>query len=397
MIARAVSIDSPGELTRIVLDTAARLGFHRVGIASVEPPRRYGEYTTWLDADYHGSMSYMAADDHRAARRDLKQISPTARSAIVVALAYSKSGGDVVPADRLADGPRGFVSRYARGADYHHVIKQRLRELTAALSKAAGRDVQARSCVDSAPVLERELAERAGLGFVAKNTMLIAPGLGSYVLLGELLVDVELEETAAEPERPRCGSCRACLDACPTQAFADEYVLDARRCISYLTIEHRGSIPRELRRPIGTMIFGCDICQQVCPFNAVAPDRTPPDPELTPRSEDAGVPALLAVLTQGANQRRKMVDGTAMRRVNREQLLRNVCVALGNAGDPIAIDELANALSSDRSPLVRGHAAWALGQLGASEVLAAAEAAELDPEVCQEIQRALADASAYSS
>src|SRR6185503_6319906 len=176
-------------------------------------------------------------------------------------------------------------------------------------------------------VLEREWAERGGLGFVAKNTMLIAPGLGSYIVLGELLVDVDLATTAPdEVPKPRCGSCRSCLDACPTNAFVDAYTLDARRCISYLTIEHHGVIPRELRAAIGTWIFGCDICQEVCPFNAGTGE--PADRLLSPRSLDHALPDLVALAGRGANQMRQLVRRTAMRRVPHPVLLRNVAVAL---------------------------------------------------------------------
>src|SRR6185369_4096797 len=209
-----------------------------------------------------------------AQRADLRALLATARSLVVVALAYDRA--DPIPADALL---RGKIARYARGEDYHLVMRDRLVLLADRLAAALGRPVASRPCVDSAPVHEREWAERGGLGFIAKNTMMIAPGIGSYVVLGELLVDAELAEAApSEPPRPRCGSCRSCLDACPTQAFVDAYVLDARRCISYLTIEHRGAIPRELRRAIGTWVFGCDVCQEVCPFNAA--DGEPADPLL---------------------------------------------------------------------------------------------------------------------
>jgi epoxyqueuosine reductase len=227
-------------------------------------------------------------------------------------------------------------------------------------------------------VLEREWAERAGLGFVAKNTMLIAPGLGSYVVLGELLVDVELEVTA-EPVKPRCGACRACLDACPTGAFVDAFVLDARRCISYLTIEHEGVIPRELRAQMGTWVFGCDVCQEVCPFNAGAGEE--PDPLLRPRSIEHALPDLIALAHKGANQIRQLVKRTALRRISRDILLRNVAIALGNTGSPDAIPALTALLRE--KPLVRAHAIWALRQLGADVIVAAHH--DDDPLVLAEI------------
>ena len=375
---------TPSEAGRFIVEEARALGFHRVGLAPVEPAARFGVYREWLEAGRAGEMEWMAASAHLEGRRDPRALLAGARTVVVVALGYGAP--DVVP---LGTGPRGVISRYARGLDYHGVLKEKLRALAGRLAQRLGREVAARPCVDTAPLLERDLAERAGVGFVAKNTMLIAPGLGSYVLLGELLLDVEAsasEPPAPEASRKRCGECRACLDACPTGAFDDAFVLDARRCISYLTIELQGPIPTELRPAVGTRIFGCDVCQEVCPFNGAAAAGTaePPAPELLPTDPDRAHPPLLALLRLGAAQFRRYVEGTAMRRVRREQLLRNVCVALGNAGDPAAIPGLRDALR-DRHWLVRAHAAWALGRLGDREGLAAARPAEADPRVIAEI------------
>jgi epoxyqueuosine reductase len=377
---------SPGQLTAAVVDAARGLGFHAVGVAPVEPSRRYRAFEEWLEGGMHGEMAYLADPVQRVARADVRMLLDTARSVIVVALAYDPS---VVPASRLS----GQVARYARARDYHSIIKARLRELADQLSRLVARPVASRPCVDTAPVLERDLAARAGIGFVGKNTLLIAPGLGSWLLLGELLVDVELEPTPAQ-EASRCGSCRACLDACPTGAFVGPHQLDARRCISYLTIEHRGPIPRQLRPAIGTRVFGCDVCQEVCPFNAAAPQRTAPDRELglTRRAAQRSALDLIRTLGLGSAQMRQLVRGTPLRRAGRDGLLRNVCVALGNAGDSAAIPALERALT-DRSPLVRGHAAWALGRLGARAALESARAGEPDPSVQEEISAALAEAS----
>jgi epoxyqueuosine reductase len=375
---------TPAELSDFIVAECRQLGFHRVGVVPVEAPRRYDAYIDWLERDFHGSMAYLSAAAQRTARADLTRLLAGARTLVVVALAYS---ADDPPPGHGGAAVRGFVARYARGADYHRVLKQRLYALADRISAALARPVAARPCVDTAPVLERELAERAGVGFIAKNTMVIAPGLGSYILLGELLLDVDAHPTAERAQPPRCGNCRACLDACPTGAIVDAYLLDARRCISYLTIENRGPIPRALRPLVGRMIFGCDICQEVCPFNARAPERTAPDPELVPVSPDAGAPDLIALLDMGANQRRRWIEGTALRRVNREQLMRNACVALGNAGDARAIPALERRLG-DRSPLVRAHAAWALGRLGAAESCRNALATETDPTVREELEAA---------
>jgi len=366
-----------------VVAEARRLGFHAIGIAPAEPSRRAHAFETWLDSGMHGDMTYLADPVQRAMRVDLRTLLAGARSVVVVGVAHDSG---VVPAERL----RGQVARYARARDYHSIIKARLRRLADEIGRLVGRPVASRPCVDTAPVLEREVAERAGLGFIGKNTLLIAPGIGSYLLLGELILDVELEpSTVAGTERNRCGSCTACLDACPTGAFVGPYVLDARRCISYLTVEHRGPIPRELRPIIGTRIFGCDVCQEVCPFNAAAPSRTAPDPSLalTLRAAERSAPDLVRTLGLGAAQMRQLVRGTPLRRAGRDGLLRNVCVALGNTGEPAVIPALARALRGDRSALVRGHAAWALGRLGARAVLEAAR--DDDPSVTEEISAAL--------
>jgi epoxyqueuosine reductase len=341
-----------------MIDTLAReLGFARAAIVPIEPPRRHALYASWLAAGHGGEMAYLARPDHVAPRGDLRALLGDARSLIVVALAYQRDDPPV-PAERLL---RGKIARYARGEDYHLVMRDKLVALADRLARELGRPVASRPCVDTAPVLEREWAERGGLGFVAKNTMLIAPGLGSYVVLGELLVDVELAPTAPEaPPRPRCGSCRSCLDACPTGAFVDAYTLDARRCISYLTIEHHGTIPVELRPAIGTWVFGCDVCQEVCPFNAGSAPAA--DPLLRPRTHEHALPDLIAMATRNTNQLRQFVRRTALRRVPRPVLLRNVAVALGNTGDPRAIPALRE-LAQHRSPLVRDHAEWALARL----------------------------------
>jgi epoxyqueuosine reductase len=319
-------------------------------------------------------MAYLARADHVTPRRDLRAVLDSAKSLVVVALAYDRA--DPIPPDALV---RGKIARYARGEDYHLVMRGKLVLLADKIAAELGAPVASRPCVDSAPVLEREWAERAGLGFVAKNTMLIAPGAGSYIVLGELLLDVELPPTApAEPTKPRCGSCRSCLDACPTGAFVDAYVLDARRCISYLTIEHHGVIDRALRPLIGTWVFGCDVCQEVCPFNAGAGEEH--DRLLTPRSVEHALPDLVALAHAPTNQLRRRVKRTALRRIPRAVLLRNVAIALGNTRSPDAVPALVHLLA-DTEPLVRAHAAWALAQLdpehAALRALAASETDEL--------------------
>jgi epoxyqueuosine reductase len=285
-----------------------------------------------------------------------------ASSVLVVALPY---GPAPTLLRRSEDGPAlkplsGRVARYAQGEDYHRVLKQKLERVGAKIDALAGRAVGRRACVDSAPLLERDFAQRAGLGFSAKSTLTIVPGVGSFVLLGELLLDLALAPTPALATGG-CGSCTKCLTACPTGAFVGPYVLDARRCISYLTIELKGSVPSELRPLIGQHVFGCDICQDVCPWNHSrhAPAR---DPELGRRDELAE-PDLVSLLFLTSSGYRRLVRGSALSRVSRARLGRNAAIALGNSHDPAAEAPLARAVTTHSSELVRAHAAWALGAL----------------------------------
>lgn len=335
------------QLADQIRDAALALGFARVGFTPVEPfVRGAAALADWLEKGMHGDMAYMA---QHAGRADPKYVLEQARTLIVVALPYTR----VVPETPVL---HGRVARYALGGDYHVVIKQKLTALADKLSELAGRPVLARPCVDSAPILEREAAERAGVGFIAKSTMSIAPGLGSYMFLGELLTDVDI--APSPPERSRCGSCTRCIDACPTGAIVDAHVLDARRCISYLTIELRGSIPVELRPLIGNWIYGCDICQEVCPFNASERERPLPQ-EMAPRFTSL---ELGRILHMGSSEHKRLVRDSAMRRVSRVQLARNAAVALGNSNDPAAIPVLEAAVDH-ASELVREHVLWALERL----------------------------------
>ncbi len=380
------SAEACAELVRA---EARALGFARVGFTPVGPVERHSVYADWLARGYAGEMHYLARDAEP--RRDPRALFAEARTLVTVALSYAHADPVDVPADRLTAGARGVIARYARGGDYHAVLKQKLRALAAALATRFGRPVASLACVDTAPLLEREAALAGGVGFIAKNTMLIAPGAGSYLVLGELLVDVACAPGAAA--EPRCGTCRACLDACPTSAFVDAFTLDARRCISYLTIELIGPIPRELRPLIGDRVFGCDICQEVCPFNAA--DHQHGAPELAPRPGYAR-PRLVRLLGMGAAQFRKWQRRSALRRIHRAQLLRNVAVALGNVGTAAELPALAAALD-EKSPLVRAHVAWALGRLAARgedpktayALLTARLAVESDAEVRTELDLAL--------
>jgi epoxyqueuosine reductase len=368
---------------------ALELGFARVGFARVERFDEAGSrLRTWLASGYHGELSYLAEGGERD---DPSALLPGAKTLVAVALSYAEPP-PLAALRAGSDGPAltGSVARYARGEDYHLVMKQKLSALAERCEELVGRPVAARACVDTAPLLEHEVARRAGLGFSAKSTLTIVPGLGSWVLLGELLLDIELP--ASEPVRAGCGGCRACLDACPTGAFVEAHVLDARRCISYLTIENAGPIPRELRAPIGTRVFGCDVCQEVCPFNA-SPAPRARAPELRAR-DTLGTVDLVALLELGAAGYRKLVRRTALRRVSRDTLARNAAVALGNTRDRRALAPLGRAVASHASALVRAHAAWALGELGFSDPdterqLEEAERGDADPAVRAEAALAL--------
>ncbi|MGZ3425213.1 MAG: tRNA epoxyqueuosine(34) reductase QueG [Polyangia bacterium] len=383
---------APDAAAALFRDQARALGFARVGFSPVAPVARHALYRDWLARGFGADMHYLVEQAEQ--RRDPRALLASARTIVTVALSYAHA--DVpVPADRLA---RGRIARYARGDDYHVVLKQKLRALAAAVAQQSGHAVGFLPCVDTAPVLEREAASAGGIGFQAKNTMLIAPGLGSFVVLGELLTELDCAPAPLDDATPRCGQCTRCLDACPTGAFVDAYTLDARRCISYLTIENPGPIPRELRPLLGDHVFGCDICQDVCPFNASA--RPSGAPELAPRPGYAR-PSLTNLLALGAAQFRKWQRDSALRRIHRPQLLRNVAVALGNVGTATDLPALMHALG-EPWPLVRAHVAWAIAQIvtrspleepGASalsSLLRSALAHESDPEARIDLEAALA-------
>ncbi|MFH0901757.1 MAG: QueG-associated DUF1730 domain-containing protein [Pseudomonadota bacterium] len=460
---------TPDALTTFIVETGLRLGFARVGTTVPGPTTTTGgdRYERWLSLGCAAEMGYLARPAAIDARRHRGILLPGARTVVSVALPCSPParywGG---LAGDLAGDLAGACALFARGPDYHLTVADLLRELAAAIARALGRPIANRVCVDAEPLLEKELAQRAGLGFVAKNTLLVVPGWGSQVVLGELLLDVEARPTEGMAASSNtagnagnwqqrqvlgqsCGpsscdeSCDICMRSCPTGALGAPYQVDARRCISYLTIEHKGAIPSDLRPKMGSAIFGCDACQQCCPHNQ-APARllTPPSnaaecrtsaaagaatvpanpnpgpypypypcprpypypypnpgtnpspspypsPEGSPiRSKPYNAAALAAevvpLLARGSAAYGRLVRGTALRRLRREQFLRNVCVALGNGDDRAAADALCLALD-DRHPLVRSHAAWALGRLGVVRPLEERRAIEKDPGVLAEL------------
>ena len=363
---------TPVEAAELVRAAGRRLGFDRVAIGPADPPERGHAFAAWLDAGLHGTMTYL--ERTREKRLDPGRVLPGARAVVACALSYFQ-------------GPRasdpGHVARYAWGEDYHAIVEPRLRALLAAIA-AIVPGATGRAYVDTGPLLERELAARAGLGWIGKNTMLLDPGLGSFFFIGIVLTTAELAPDT--PLADRCGTCTRCLDACPTDAFRDPYVLDARRCIAYLTIEHRGSMPPAARPGIGGLAFGCDVCQDVCPWNRRAPVTG--EEAFAPRA----LPSLAELATLDESTYRERLRGSPLRRARRAGLARNAAVALGNRGEPSAVATLAAALGDD-APLVREHAAWALGRLGGPEAqaaLRAARAGESDAEVRAAVDLALA-------
>ncbi|RMF33304.1 MAG: tRNA epoxyqueuosine(34) reductase QueG [Chloroflexi bacterium] len=362
------------------------IGFDLVGVTPAQPAPHREAYHRWLAQGYHAGMAYMARPDRVARRDDPRRILPEARSIVVVGLNYATLQP---PPEQVQDPARGRIARYAWGADYHDLMLERLERLAAAIAQDLGHPIRYRAYVDTGPVLERDYAAEAGLGFIGKNTCLIHPRRGSWLFLGELLLDATLPY-----DRPLtgigCGTCTRCLSACPTGAFPAPYQLDSRRCISYLTIEHKGSIPRDLRPRMGNWIFGCDLCQEVCPWNRFA--RPTGERAFFPPSPERIAPSLLGLITLDDEAFRHRFRNTPLWRPRRRGLLRNVAVAIGNWGDPAAVPALARALA-DPEPLIREHVAWALGQIGtpaARQALRDALSRESVPQVRQEIQRSLA-------
>lgn len=355
-------------------------GFDLAGIARLGPAGTFPAFEQWLARGMAGEMGWLNRD--AALRRDTRLPHRGAKSAIVVALDY---GGRQ---------PAGTLARYARGRDYHGVMKERLRSLLRWLESETGSPISGRPYVDTGPILERDLARLAGLGWFGKNTMLIHPRRGSFLFIGALFVDLELEPDPPFAEE-HCGTCRRCIDACPTSAILNEGVLDATRCISYFTIEKRGSIPVEWRPAIGTLVYGCDICQDVCPWN-VRFAREANDPELTTGSLE-GSPDPVALLQMDSNGFQRRFGGTAVTRAGRQGLSRNAAIALGNRAAPGDARALADSLAREPDPVVRAHAAWALGAIGTPEALDALRArapVERDDVVLAEIAAALPEGRA---
>ncbi|MFV1858700.1 MAG: tRNA epoxyqueuosine(34) reductase QueG [Anaerolineales bacterium] len=369
------------DLTKFAKTEARRLGFSLVGVTSPVPPPHVKVYEKWLKAGRHGEMAYLETDRARRHRANPREILPECESILALALNY------------LPQKPaRSGVAAYAVGDDYHDVLVDRLKQLISAMEERLGREIKNRYYTDTGPLLERELAQRAGLGWIGKNTCLISPQHGSYFFLAELLLDLPLE-----PDEPiktdHCGECTLCIEACPTECILPDRTLDATRCISYLTIELKGAVPDELRPLTNDWIFGCDICQQVCPWNLrFAEPTTDLAFQARPYLRDPLPRDFLQLSPDGY---RRQLSKSPLKRAKHAGLQRNAALAAANSEDRSSIPDLVRILSEEADPIPRAHAAWALGRLGEVEALRAAREKEQDSEVLVEIRSAIQRAEAH--
>ena len=376
-------------LTQQIYQCANKLGFELVGITPAAQSETLARYRQWIENGYAGKMDYL--ERHLPLKTDVRQLLAEAKSVISLAMNYYT----LDPPKALAEDPaRGQISRYAWGDDYHDVIRQRLSELVEFIKETAQTELKTRFCVDTAPIIEREYAQKAGIGWIGKNTNLIHWRSGSWYFLAEVLINIDLASDT-EPLRGSCGTCTRCIEACPTDAIIEPNLLDSRLCISYLTIELKESIPKALRPKIGNLIFGCDICQEVCPWNSKAVPTK--EPAFHPRDGNL-TPKLLSLIGMTQQEFSRKFKGSPIKRTKRRGFLRNVLIAIGNWGAPRAVPALKDALTDDE-PLVRSHAAWALGKIGgdtAKQILQTRLTVETEQEVITEIQDALLEADQTS-
>ena len=377
-------------------EKARELGFDFFGLIPAQPARRLDAYLAWIEQERYGKMGYLARPDRMARRQDLNVILPGVQTILCVGLTYFPGK---LPSHIAQDPSRGRISNYAWGVDYHDVMTPRLEELAAWLQSQTQDAVVSKVYVDTGAILERDHGETAVFGFTGKNTMLINPRQGSFFFLGEILTTLPLltnPESSIQNRQssiPSCGSCQRCQIACPTNAFPEPYVLDARRCISYLTIEVKDWIPRDLRPLMGNWIYGCDVCQEVCPFNRFAKPTAeagfyPEDWRLETKDWDVVAPPLPEILAlDEAGFQERFANGP-INRIKRQRLVRNACVAAGNWGSESAhmassgqAIPLLITLLADPEPLIRGHAAWALHQIGSDAAkTAVAQALITEPD-----------------
>jgi epoxyqueuosine reductase len=338
----------PTDLKERIVAKSKQLGFILAGVTTPAPPPHLSTFENWLAQNRHGTMEYLATERSRTRRANPREILPECKSILVLATPYN-------PPQAKGIENKGKIASYAQGADYHDLLPVRMQELVQFIEQQVGCPVKNRRYTDTGPILERDLAQRAGIGWIGKNTCLIHPKHGSYFLLSEIFLDLELE-----PDAPfvtdHCGTCTRCIEACPTECILPDRTIDATRCISYLTIELKEDIPVELRDKIGNWIFGCDVCQQVCPWNRFADEG---DSAFVENRPAHFLTEELTLSPQEFNQRFK---GSPVKRARRRGYLRNVAVALGNTGETIALPVLQQALNDEES-MVREHAQWAINKI----------------------------------
>jgi epoxyqueuosine reductase len=345
--------DQHQQLEELIKEEARRLGFVLAGVTTPDAPPHLGVFEDWVARGRHGTMGYLAKAQARMCRADPRQLLPECQSIVMLAVPYSKPE---IP--KSAGQQRGRVAAYAWGQDYHTVLPGRMRSLVAFIEGRVGRHIPSRCFTDSAPILERDLAQRAGLGWIGKNTCLINPKNGSYLLLAEILLGLRLQ-----PDKPfgtdHCGKCTRCIEACPTDCILPDRTLDARRCISYLTIESRDSIPLELRPQVGDWAFGCDICQMVCPWNRFATAEG--DAPLRRQGDSSSLP-LEEALRLSAEEFAERYRRSPVKRAGHAGYLRNLAVAAGNTAAEDAVPALQQA-AEQGGPIVQEHAEWAIKQI----------------------------------
>jgi len=345
----------PESLKQAIKQEAHRLGFILVGVTTPDPPPHWSTYENWLTLGHHGEMAYLGNERARLCRAEPLCIMPECRSILVLGMRYPDP--KTIPLHPELSS-RGRIAAYSWGTDYHTLLPERLEVLADFIKEQVNHSISYRIYTDTGPILERDLAQRAGLGWIGKNTCLIAPGIGSYFFLAEILLDIEIPPDPPF-ETDHCGTCTRCIQACPTGCILPNRTLDARRCISYLTIELKGEIPLVLRPLLGNWIFGCDICQMVCPWNRFASSDV--EPQFT--SQDIAIQPMLAeeiLLSQDMFNHKFRTS--PIRRARRRGYLRNIAVAIGNACEPASIPAIEQ-IQQDPEPLIRQHARWALEQI----------------------------------
>jgi epoxyqueuosine reductase len=342
-------------LTQFIKTEAHRLGFNLAGVTSPDPPPHLSTFENWLTLGRHADMGYLATERSRERRADAHRILPKCRSILALGIRYPAAGLAAPPQE---ENRTGRIAAYAQGTDYHLVLPEKMETLVSSIQVQLGRSIPYLCYTDTGPVLERDLAQRAGLGWIGKNTCLIHPRLGSYFFLAEILLGIELEQDTPF-EVDRCGTCNRCIQACPTGCILPDRTLDASRCISYLSIENKASIPLELRSSMRNWVFGCDICQMVCPWNHFA---TPKGDDVFSQSILVGNPNLLEELALDAHTFNQKYKDSALMRTRRNRYLRNVIVALANSGYSEANQRALILMMDDPNPIIKEHAAWAVAK-----------------------------------